>query len=140
MFGDIDDLHGLSCGFRLFGGTKWQIETVDSQGDVGHFTSLSHGPSGHPAISYFDTTNQDLKFAAFDGATWVTTTVDSKGNVGTLTSLSHGPAGHPAISYRDETSKNLIGAVAVRDAGLSPGAEGQRGGIAHAAGTVDGAS
>ena len=27
--------------------TAWQIETVDSAGDVGYFTSLNHGPSGH---------------------------------------------------------------------------------------------
>jgi hypothetical protein len=85
----------------------WQITTVDRKGDVGKWTSISHGPAGHPAISYYDTTNKDLKYTFFNGTSWVATTVDSKGDVGHFTSLSHGPKGHPAISYRDATNQNL---------------------------------
>ena len=41
----------------------WNIKTVDSLGSVGSFTSLAFGPDGLPAISYYDNTNFDLKFA-----------------------------------------------------------------------------
>jgi len=36
---------------------------VDSAGSVGRHTSLAFGPDGQPAISYFDDSNGDLKFA-----------------------------------------------------------------------------
>lgn len=42
----------------------WQIETVDSTSWlVGGHTSLAFDSSGNPAISYFDETNGDLKYA-----------------------------------------------------------------------------
>ncbi|MFP6872128.1 MAG: hypothetical protein VCA55_01350, partial [Verrucomicrobiales bacterium] len=44
-------------------GLPWQTTTIDSEGDVGSYTSLSFSPSGNPAISYYDTTNRGLKFA-----------------------------------------------------------------------------
>jgi hypothetical protein len=45
-------------------GSVWNIETVDSDGVVGLFTSIAVGPlTGKPRISYYDSTNGDLKFA-----------------------------------------------------------------------------
>ena len=42
----------------------WNLTTVDSDGNlVGQYTSLAFGPDGQPAISYYDDTNTDLKFA-----------------------------------------------------------------------------
>ena len=77
----------------------WQISTVDSVG--GAYCSLAQSPTGQPAISYYGTTNHDLKFAQFNGSIWELTTVDSTGIVGTYTSLAFSPAGRPAISYYD---------------------------------------
>lgn len=86
---------------------SWKIATVDSEGDVGFNTSLAFSLSGQPAISYYDSTNKDLKFALFDGQKWTKQTIDSEGDVGRHISLAFSPSGHPAISYYDSTNKDL---------------------------------
>ena len=40
-----------------------------------------------PHISYYDATNDDLKYAAKSGGSWTLETVDATGRVGTYTSL-----------------------------------------------------
>ena len=66
--------------------------------------------NGVPAISYFDSTNGDLKYIrAFgsSGTNWaIPITIDSTGNVGSYTSLAF-VNGFPAISYLDSTNGNL---------------------------------
>ena len=66
----------------------WKIETVDSAGYVGYYTSLALDSSDYPHISYYDSTNRDLKYAYWDGAAWQVETVDSDGDVGYNTSLA----------------------------------------------------
>ncbi|MFN0125064.1 MAG: hypothetical protein ACKV19_00060 [Verrucomicrobiales bacterium] len=52
----------LSIG-EATGAIPWQLTTVDSTGSVGQTASLVFTPGGQPAISYFDVTNGDLKYA-----------------------------------------------------------------------------
>ena len=46
-----------------FNGSTWTATLVDGVGSVGRFGSQAFGPDGQPAISYYDVTNGDLKFA-----------------------------------------------------------------------------
>jgi len=80
---------------------------VDSDGIVGHWTSIALDSTGHPHISYHDYTNQDLKYTYEDGSGWHIETVDSDGNVGRYTSLALDGSGHPHISYHDDTNQDL---------------------------------
>ena len=93
-------------------GTGWSsatIVTVDSAGSVGAYTSLATINS-RPAISYYDTTGGNLKYAwASDanGAGWGTPAfVDTLGIVGLYTSLIN-LNGSAAISYQDVSNGNL---------------------------------
>ncbi len=96
----------VSCMFLLAALTGlvsagWRTTTVDSEGDVGKYTSLGFNATGSPAISYFDYTDGDLKYAFQDGSgVWHNTTVESGIAVGYYTSLAFNATG-PAISYRD---------------------------------------
>jgi hypothetical protein len=88
-----------------------EIITVDSGGtdNVGLYTSLAFGTG--PAISYYNDTAGDLKFA-YDGdddgvfVAGEIITLDSAGYVGLYTSLAFG-SGYPVISYYDATGDNL---------------------------------
>ncbi len=83
-------------------GTSWQIETVDSAGYVGRFSSLALDASDRPCISYLDEDNGFLKYARLGSAGWEIETVDSDdvwGGVDGTTSLALDADGHPHISY-----------------------------------------
>jgi len=100
----------LKCAYDRNGNGNFsdagEIITVDSDGYVGEFTSLTFDSSGYLAISYFDRANYDLKLAYDrngDGSFSIgdeIITVDSNGWVGLyITSLAFGVG--PAISYYD---------------------------------------
>ena len=58
----------------------WQIETVDSEGDVGKNNSIAIDSSGNVHISYDDSTNGNLNlmYATNASGSWVVTTVDRR--------------------------------------------------------------
>jgi hypothetical protein len=101
-------LGGATTGNCGPGRNTWQCNTVDSAGIVGQFNSLAE-VGGLPAISYYDATNQDLKYARYlggattgncgpGGNTWQCDTLDSPGDMGQYNSLAV-VGGQPAISY-----------------------------------------
>ena len=53
--------------------TGWRHGLLDSGPDVGLWTSLQLDANGHPMVSYYDATNQAIKFASSnDGIVWST--------------------------------------------------------------------
>ena len=70
--------------------------------------SLALDSSGNPHISYYDATNNDLKYASWNGASWNIQIVDSAENVGYANSLALDSSGNPHISYmRYDANSNL---------------------------------
>ncbi len=85
----------------------WYIQTVDTAGNVGYFTSVALDPNGYPHISYSDWGNQDLKYAAWNGSSWDIQTVDSGASVGWYTSLALDASRYAHISYYDGSNRDL---------------------------------
>ncbi len=61
---------------------NWAIEMVDSSPSMGTNASISVDSLGHVYISYYDSVNQDLKYATNWKGWWEVTTLASTGNVG----------------------------------------------------------
>jgi len=88
-------------------GSDWDIQTVDSNGNIGEYTSIDLDSNDHPHISYYDYSNYNLKYAEWTGSDWDIQTVDSTEDVGWDTSIVLDSDNHPHISYSDNTNTNL---------------------------------
>ncbi len=80
--------------------TGWRGGITDPGDDVGRWNSMRLNAMGQPRIAYWDTTNDDLKFASFDGSAWRVHVVDHNNNAGRYASLVMLAGDIPAIAYR----------------------------------------
>jgi hypothetical protein len=78
------------------------LSAVDTEGNVGEYTSITIGTDGLGLISYRDTTNNDLNVAHCDNLACTSatlSTVDSAGSVGAHGAMIIGADGLGLISY-----------------------------------------
>ena len=87
----------------------WDITTVDSMGDLWGYTSLALDSSGFAHISYYNQTNEELRYAVGSGSSWDIQTVAASGDyVYQNTSLALDSRGFAHISYYDGTNQDLM--------------------------------
>lgn len=96
--------------YANWNGSGWNVQTVDSEGDVGLDTSLTLDSNGNPHISYRGDTG--LKYAVWNGSGWSIQIIDTTGNpraaVGEYSSLVLDSKDNPHISYVDNYRINLL--------------------------------
>ena len=85
----------------------WTIRTGDSTNSVGLYTSIAVASNGDKYISYYDSTNGNLKLALWNGASWTLFTLDSTGDVGKYTSIAIDEYDYIHISYYHKGNGNL---------------------------------
>jgi PKD repeat protein len=100
--GDMVQFDGSgSYGSGGFGVGGWDIQIVDSEGDVGICTSLDLDSNSNPHIAYCNWTSKNLKFAKWTGTTWKVETVDNSYYVGHYNSMELDSNGFAHIGYTD---------------------------------------
>lgn len=75
------------------------IGIVDSNNDVGGYTSIALDSDNVPHISYYDFTHTALKHAWLTPTGWTSEVVDNDGDVGKYTSIAIDGSDHLYISY-----------------------------------------
>jgi hypothetical protein len=90
----------------------WESLVVDNAANfIGQYASMAISSNDKPMIAYYDSTNDDLKFAYSarnDGTgLWTVGTIDTGGDVGQYASLAVMADGFPAVAYYDVTGGNL---------------------------------
>jgi hypothetical protein len=99
-----DDVQGVNFGSI---GSEGFTECVDA--DVGHPSSLYLSDSGKIFITYYDSTNEDLKLArSFDGGrTWLISILDSNGNLVGVENKIRGVGNTLFVAYNERRDRDL---------------------------------
>jgi hypothetical protein len=106
------NLKVLHCNDPNCAGGDESIESPDTAGFVGLYTSLALDADGNPVISYLDNTNLDLKVMHCNdpncaGGDESIASPDTVGNVGYSTSLKLDADGNPVVAYHDQSNGYL---------------------------------
>lgn len=108
---DWTHVDGVPAGGTIGGATNgWRGGNETPGPDVGKWSSIALDSMGRPRVTYWDATNEKLKFASFDGTNWTQHVVDDNGRNGRYTSLVLLPGGVPMVAYR-ATVTDAMGAV-----------------------------
>jgi hypothetical protein len=89
----------------------WAFSGADTSSSTPYFvgihSSLKFNQFSNPIVSYYDSTNGNLKFVYYDGSLWWPSAIDTAGNVGDFTSLDSDSSWNHGISYYDVTNGDL---------------------------------
>ncbi len=99
---------------NVSGNVTWMISTIDSTGSVGVSSSIAHDSNNKLHISYYDGTNDAVKYISNTTGTWISSTIGSNiGNVdGNIsTSIAVDSANTVHVCYGSYTQKKLIYAI-----------------------------
>ena len=78
---------------------------VESTNDVGKYTSIALDSNGNPHITYYDDTNNDLRYTHKMGSSWTFTTLDSTAHTGKGTSLAIDSNDHLHVAYKTNSTE-----------------------------------
>lgn len=92
--------------FRASASTPSWIQTVDSSGLVGSYSSIALDSKGNPHIAYSDLINDNLKYASLSSSGWNIEIVDPECNT-SFCSLDFDTNDNPHISYYDNWNSDL---------------------------------
>ncbi|MFO8130030.1 MAG: T9SS type A sorting domain-containing protein [Bacteroidales bacterium] len=84
--------------YARWDGSEWQIEKIDSIGNVGKYASIALDNFDYPHIAYQDYSNYGVRYAKWDGSAWQIETVESGIGYGLYTSLVLDANNRPHIS------------------------------------------
>lgn len=108
---DWTHVDGVPTGGTPAGAVDGWRGGIDTPGpDVGRWNSIQLDAMGRPRVSYWDATNEKLKFAIFDGTNWATHVIDDTGRNGRYSSMVLLANGTPMVAYR-ATVTDAMGAV-----------------------------
>lgn len=79
--------------------STWIIETVDSNGDVGMYSSLALDENNRAHIAYYDYSGSALKYATNASGSWQFATIDYADIVGEFASIALDSKGNVHIAY-----------------------------------------
>ncbi len=109
---DSSDLPHIAYGgdhlyYTYYDGANWNYETVDRSPGTGRYASIALDSSSKVHISYYDDTNNDLKYVTNTTGSWVTETVNSNVDVFSNTSIALDSSGKVHIGYSVITINNF---------------------------------
>jgi hypothetical protein len=88
------------------GSRAWYKYDVDTTGNVGEYSAIALNSTGFPQISYFDNTNDALKFVNLTSTGWKIQTVDLGASriIGRYSSIAMDSNDYPHICYYNESA------------------------------------
>ena len=92
---------------RLYDHASTTTESIASSQITAEYSDIAIDMAGNMHISYFDGTNEDLKYATNSSGSWDTQFIDSTGDLGEYSSIAIDSAGNVHISYYDDTNNAL---------------------------------
>ena len=98
---------GQDLKYARWTGNGWELQTLDTDGNVGYWNSLALDNNGNPHITYFNNDTGFIKYTRRTESSWETQIVDKAGKAGLYPSLALDQSNCPHISYLDTSYGEL---------------------------------